>query len=65
MLAGRRGCHGHDGGASSSSPIGKPPPLPRRLTLGLSCECLLGMHVDPLIAYAAPTSPAYFPELKK
>jgi hypothetical protein len=26
MLAGRRGCHGHDGGASSSSPIGKPPP---------------------------------------
>jgi hypothetical protein len=51
-------------GPSSPSPGGKGA-CQKRLALGLSYGCLLGMHVDPLVAYVAPTSPAYFPELKK
>jgi hypothetical protein len=35
------------------------------LASGLSYGCLLGMYVELPVAYVAPASPIYFPELKK
>jgi hypothetical protein len=65
VLAGHWGYHGCDGGAILAKSQEEWAPVqdgsPRVYWVG----CLLGMCMDLLVAYAAPTSPAYFHELTK